>query len=161
MKEQIVAKHQFSFFGTNQYKQDTKNYFLISEVNADYFLSIICKHGTLWPAIYKCRLNLLEVRQLLDDDEHFKKSVEAAKSVAVDVAESELYERAVEGYTEIRKNKKGEVVSTVHKKSDRCLLEYLKNYREKQPNANNNIKPEPILKDGGSIPTKRFPVDGD
>jgi len=68
----------------------------------------------------------LHVQRLINDDRYLAKCVAMAKQVAVERAESVLYERAINGYEEITYGRDGAPVQVKRKYCAKSLMEYLK-----------------------------------
>jgi len=68
----------------------------------------------------------LHVQRLINDDRYLAKCVAMAKQVAVERAESVLYERAINGYEEITYGRDGQPMQIKRKYCSKSLMEYLK-----------------------------------
>jgi len=68
----------------------------------------------------------LHVQRLINDDRYLAKCVAMAKQVAVERAESVLYERAINGYEEITYGRDGAPLQVKRKYCAKSLMEYLK-----------------------------------
>jgi len=72
------------------------------------------------------KLSPLHIQRLINDDRYLAKCVAMAKQVAVEWAESVLYERAINGYEEITYGRDGAPVQVKRKYCAKSLMEYLK-----------------------------------
>ena len=71
-------------------------------------------------------LSPLHLQRLINDDRYLAKCVSMAKQVAVERAESVLYERAINGYEEITYGRDGAPLQVKRKYCSKSLMEYLR-----------------------------------
>jgi hypothetical protein len=123
---EVNSQNLYKFLTLDNYQQETCHFFLTQEVSPKVFLQTIIKSGTIGYAIQRCALDPFGIAECLEQDECFRKSVDAAIAFAVNVAEGKLYERGIYGYEETKEDEQGNILEKRRKYSDRALLEYLK-----------------------------------
>ena len=92
------------------------------------FLAAFAQLGTVQAACLESRVARRTVYNWIEHDDAFARQFQDARQIATDVLEAECRRRAVEGYDE-PVYYQGQVVGTVKKYSDLCLLALLNAYR--------------------------------
>jgi hypothetical protein len=90
------------------------------------FLEAVAGCGNIYKGADCVSISPLSIQRLINDDRYLAKCVAMARQVAVERAESVLYERAINGYEEITYGRDGEPVQVKRKYCAKSLMEYLK-----------------------------------
>ena len=99
-----------------------------TEARQTAFLQAFAELGTITGACRTSGVGRRSVYDWLADDERFAREFDAARETAADVLEAECRRRGLEGVEE-PVYYQGQVVGTVRRYSDACLLALLKAYR--------------------------------
>lgn len=105
-----------------------------SSDNLLLFLEALTKSGNVVAAVKKVEgipISPLQIHRVISKDIYLAKCVNMALSLADEIAESVMYERAINGYEELSYDKTGECIGKKKKYCSKLLLEYLKASSEK------------------------------
>lgn len=114
-----------------------------SSANVLLFLEALTQSGNVVAAVKKVEdipISPLQIHRVISKDRYLAKCVNMALSLANEIAEGVLYNRAINGYEELSYDRNGECTGKKKKYCSKSLLEYLKANSPKYQNSGRSTK---------------------
>lgn len=111
--------------------------------NISDFLAALTRSGNVVAALNKVEnitISPMEIHNVISKDKFLTKCVNLSLSLANELAEGALFDRAVNGYSELIYDETGRCISTRKKYCTKSLLEYLKTNSPKYRNLGRRAK---------------------